>query len=87
MDLLPLTSTHYLGVLGTSSTLELSGLSGKLPRDQQWVYTIVSLLIEFTGVRNQHIYSHLVDRTRYLEVHFHHRWIPSCLLLVYLIGW
>lgn len=72
--------------LGTSSTLELANLSGKLPRNRQWVYIIGSWLIEFTSVWCQLIYSHLVDFTRYLAVHFPHWWIPSCLLLVFRIG-
>ena len=37
-----------------------------------------------SSVRPQHIYSHLLDCTLYLDSHYHYRWDISCLLMVYI---
>ena len=37
-----------------------------------------------SSVRPQHIYSHLLDCTVYLDSHFHYQWVISCLLTVYI---
>ena len=40
-----------------------------------------------SSVRSQHIYSHLLDYTLYLDSNFHYQWVILCLLTVYIHGW
>ena len=66
-------------------TLELAILSGKFPCVHPWVSLINCFSDEFTGLWHHDIYSHLLECTKYLGIHFHYRWTPSHQLIVCLI--